>query len=190
MLGPAGLGIPVPWVVGEILGHRRIGVQLDLAKAKAVSLLLSQHQQPRPDTAALGGGQHRDVLQQQIARLRVENDKAHNLSVVCSNPCVTASHSLGVVSRHGGRSPANPGHIAFIGRRRDPAKHRYVLLSGGADDDHRPNVRQSPLPLGGHAPDPASRQEIRYPGVPEVRPGAELMELLSEIWPMGWQAGP
>ena len=34
VLGPVGLGVSMPGVVGEILGHRLIGVEPDLAEAQ------------------------------------------------------------------------------------------------------------------------------------------------------------
>lgn len=69
MLVPADLRVPVPCVVRDVLGHGFVGVEPDLAKAKTAGVLLGQGQQPGADPAALGSGQHRHVLQQQVAGL-------------------------------------------------------------------------------------------------------------------------
>ena len=68
VLGPVGLGVPVPWVVGQVLGHRRTGVQPYLWHAKGTGAVLGQDEQLGSDAPALGSGQHAHVLQQQIAR--------------------------------------------------------------------------------------------------------------------------
>ena len=84
LLGPVGLGIPVPLVIRQVLGHRRIGVEPYLGQAKAVGAFFGQGQQPCPDPASLGGGQNGQVLQQQVAGLGNQNDEARPIAVLDS----------------------------------------------------------------------------------------------------------
>src|SRR5215472_1835252 len=69
LLGPVGLGVPVPGVVRQVLGHRLVGVEPYLGQAKAAGAFFGEGQQPGADAAALSGGQHGHVLQQQVTGL-------------------------------------------------------------------------------------------------------------------------
>src|SRR5579875_1872826 len=82
----AGLGVPVPGVVGNVLGHRLVGVEPDLAEAGRGSPLFRMPEQPGPDPAALRSGQHRNVLQQQVIAVRAEDEQADDGALPAGDP--------------------------------------------------------------------------------------------------------
>ena len=49
LLGPVGLGVPVLGVVGQVFGHRRMGVEPYLWHVKGTGAVFGQGQQPGSD---------------------------------------------------------------------------------------------------------------------------------------------
>ena len=150
LLGSVGLGVPVPRVVGQVLGHGRIGVERYLWHVKGTGAVLGQGQQPCSDAPALGSGQYGHVLQQQIAGPGEEDDEPGHLAVHRRHPGLAAADRSGVVGRHRGGWPADSGHIVLVGRHRDLGQGRCVGLGRETDGDHGKRIGSHAYPLLPH----------------------------------------
>src|ERR1700722_5556493 len=133
LVGPVRLDVSAPRVVGEVLGHRRVGVEADLAQAQATGVLLGPRQQAAADPAALGRGPDGQVLYQQVAGLGDQDHEAADLAVLHGDPGLSAADRLGVVGAHRSRRLADPGHIGLVSLGRDAAQYVDVTLVSQPD---------------------------------------------------------
>jgi hypothetical protein len=129
-----GLGVPVPRIVGQVLGHGLVGVEPHLAEAMAARLLLGQGKQAGPDTEPLRRRQHGHVLKQQVIGLADQHEEADDHVVSHRHPDLVLTHGPGVIGRHRRRGAVHARQVAPIGRHRHRAHARDVLGGGGTED--------------------------------------------------------
>lgn len=137
LLSPVGLGVPVPRVVGQVLGRSRIDVEPYLWRVKGTGAVLGQGQQSCSDAPALSSGVYGHVLQQLIAGPGDENDEASHLAVHSRHPRLASADRSGVIGRHRRGWPADCWHIALVGRHHDLGQGLCVGLGRGTDSNHK-----------------------------------------------------
>ncbi len=136
LLAPVGLGVPMPRVVGEVLGHGLVGVEPYLAEVKATGMVLGQGHQAGPDAASLSVRPDCHILQQQVARLGDEDDEANDFALLFGDPHLAAADGMRVVGSHRGRGLTDSRHVACVGSRYDRPKCGNVGFVSRADGDH------------------------------------------------------
>jgi hypothetical protein len=80
---------------------------------KAAVVFFGEDQQSGAYAAALGGGQHGHVLEQQVAGLGDQDDEADRLDIFGRHPGLAAPYCCGIVGGHRSGFAADPGHVCW-----------------------------------------------------------------------------
>nr|WP_205862440.1 alpha/beta hydrolase-fold protein [Planosporangium thailandense] len=173
LLCPMGLDVPASGVVGEVLGHRLIGVEPHLAHTLPACVVLGQGQQSGTDTPPLRARRDGDVLQEQVIRLRDEHGEADGLAVLHRHPDPALAYGLRVVGGHRCRGPADAGHVNLVRGDRHRPNSGDVVGYCWAHAEHRPRIgtclKASRHVVAVDEPEPG-RVNRRRPGTVRDRP--------------------
>jgi len=137
------LGVAEARVESEVLSHRGVGVEPQLAKAVFVCVGLGVGHKGTAEAGALPVGVNGDIFDQQVMWSGNEDDEPCDAAAVVSNEDLAFTDLLGVVVVHGRRATANPVDVWAVGPLDEIAQQGDILVAGEANG-HPPSFSGRP----------------------------------------------